>query len=188
LSNPEEFVAEVQKLCLPSGEKELRVQALRGVLWYSACKEERVAVVLLRDPTGSWRDEALLCTDVTMSVEEIVAGYCRRWSIEVAFHDAKQYLGMEDAQVWSDLSVQRAHPMAFFCMSLAMLWYARYGQTLPEVKRERPWYKEVVTTFTAMLGKLRLAIWGKRISEGRGAPTADTHLLENILHCLAAVR
>jgi hypothetical protein len=188
LSNPCEFVAEVQKFSLPSGEKELRVQAMRGVLWYSACKEERVAVVLLHDPSGSWRDEALLCTDVTMSVEEIVAGYCRRWSIEVAFHDAKQYLGLEDAQVWSELSVQRAHPMSFFCMSVAMLWYARYGQALPEVKRERPWYKEVVATFTAMLGKLRLTIWGKRISEGTGEQAPDTHLLENILHCLAAVR
>jgi hypothetical protein len=188
LSRPEEFVADEQKFSLPGGEKELRVQVLRGVLWYTGCKEERVAVVLLRDPTGAWRDEALLCTDVTMSSEEIVAGYCRRWSIEVAFHDAKQYLGMEDAQVWCEQSVQRAHPMGFFCMSLAMLWYARYGQALPEVKRERPWYKEVVTTFTAMLGKLRLAIWGKRISEGMTAQAPEPHPLENILHCLAAVR
>ena len=158
LQMPEEFVADEQTFALPNEEKVLRVQALRGVLWYTGCKEERVAVVLLRDPSGSWRDEALLCTDATLGVEEIVAGYCRRWSIEVAFHDAKQYLGMQDARVWSEGSVQRAHPMALFCVSLAVLWYARHGQALPEVRRQRPWYKAAGLTFTAMLGKLRLAI------------------------------
>lgn len=188
LSRPEEFVAGEQKFGLASGEKELRVQVMRGVLWYTGCKEERVAVVLLRDPTGAWRDEALLCTDVTMSAEEIVAGYCRRWSIEVAFHDSKQYLGMEDAQVWCEQSVERAHPMAFFCMSLAMLWYARNGKELADVRRERPWYEAAGITLTALLGKLRLAIWGERISAGMGEQAPATHLLENILHCLAAVR
>src|SRR5262249_26332321 len=71
LHEPQEFVAAEQAFALPGGEKVLRVQALRGVLWYTGCKEERVAVVLLRDPTGSWRDEALLCTDVTMPVERV---------------------------------------------------------------------------------------------------------------------
>jgi hypothetical protein len=188
LEKPEEFVADERAFALPSGEKVLRVQTLRGLLWYTGCKEERVAVVLLRDPSGSWRDEALLSTDATLSVEEIVSGYCRRWSIEVAFHDSKQYLGMQDARVWCEASVERAHPMAFFCVSLAVLWYAKCGQSLPEVQRERPWYAAAGVTFTAMLGKLRLAIWGKRISEGIGEHAHEHHPLENLLHCLAAVR
>jgi hypothetical protein len=188
LEKPEEFVADERAFALPSGEKVLRVQVLRGVLWYTGCKEERVAVVLLRDPSGSWRDEALLSTDATLSVEEIVSGYCRRWSIEVAFHDSKQYLGMQDARVWCEASVERAHPMAFFCVSLAVLWYAKCGQSLPEVQRERPWYAAAGVTFTAMLGKLRLAIWGERISEGTGERAPEHHPLENLLHCLAAVR
>jgi hypothetical protein len=188
LALPEEFVASEEAFALPSGEKVLRVQVLRGVLWYTGCKEQRVAVVLLRDPSGSWRDEALLCTDVTLAAEEVVSGYCRRWAIEVTFHDSKQYLGMQDAQVWCEPSVARAHPLGLFCLSLTVLWYSRYGQALPEVRRARPWYKAVGVTFTAMLGKLRLAIWGKRISEGTGAQTLDTHPLENLLHTLAAVR
>ena len=188
LGMPEEFVAEERAFALPSGDKVLSVQTLRGVLWYTGCKEQRVAVVLLRDPTGSWRDEALLSTDVTLGVDEVVAGYCQRWSIEVAFHDAKQYLGMQDAQVWCEASVERAHPMGFFCLSLAMLWYAKHGQALPDVQRQRPWYTAVGATFTAMLGKLRLAIWGKRISEGAGTGVPGHEPLENLLHCIAAVR
>ncbi len=188
LGMPLEFVADEQTFGLPNGGKVLRVQALRGVLWYTGCKQQRVAVVLLRDPSGKWRDEALLCTDATLSVEQIVSGYCRRWAIEVAFHDAKQYLGLADARVWSEGSVKRAHPMALFCVSLAVLWQAKYGEGLPEVRRERPWYKAPGLTFTALLGKLRLAIWAGRISEGMSARQAQPHPLENILHCLAAVR
>jgi hypothetical protein len=82
LELPEELVAENQRFDLPGGPKRLRVQVLCGVLWYTGCKQEPVAVVLLRDPRGSWRDEALLCTDVRMAVAEVVSGYCRRWSIE----------------------------------------------------------------------------------------------------------
>jgi hypothetical protein len=188
LAMPEEFVADEQAFALPGGEKVLRVQALRGVLWYTGCKEERVAVVLLRDPSGSWRDEALLCTDAAMSVGEIVSGYCRRWSIEVAFRDSKQYLGLHDARVRCEASVERAHPMSFFCLSLALLWHARYGQALPEVRRERPWYKAAGAMFTAMLGKLRLAIWSKRLFEGTEGLAAGLHPLDNLLHALAAVR
>ena len=63
--------------------------------------------------------------------------------------------------------------MAFFCLSLAVLGYARCGGALPDVQRQRPWYTAVASTFTAMLGKLRLAIWGGRISEGRGRPDTN---------------
>lgn len=188
LSKPEEFVASEEVFALPGGEKRLRVQMLRGVLWYSGCKEQRVAVVLLRDPTGSWRDEVLLSTDVGMSVEEIVVGYARRWSIEVAFHDSKQYLGMQDAQVWCAASVERAHPMGFFCVSVATLWYATYGQDVPAVQRVRPWYEAIGLTFTAILGKLRLAIWGQRLFQRTNDRVPAPHSLEMILHTLAAVR
>ena len=56
------------------------------------------------------------------------------------------------------------------------------------VQRQRPWYTAVASTFTAMLGKLRLAIWGGRISQGRGTGASGHEPLENLLHCLAAVR
>lgn len=189
LDKPDGVLADEQTFDLPNGAKVLRVQVLRGVLWYTGCKEERVAVVLVRDPSGSWRDEALLSTDMTLSVEAIVVGYCRRWSIEVAFRDAKQYLGMQDPQVWCASSVERAHPMGFFCLSLAVLWYSKHGQDLPEVRRARPWYETGgLVTFSGMLGKLRLAIWGQRYFNEMGDAVGGTHLLDNLLHCLAAVR
>lgn len=184
-----DLVAEQRPFALVGGPKELRVQVLRGVLWYTGCKEERVAVVLVRDPAGAWPDEVLLSTDVAADVATIVAGYNRRWSIEVAFRDAKQLLGLHDPQVRCRQSVARAHPMSFFCISLTVLWDACYGATLPEVRRERPWYlRDGIVTLASLLGKLRLAIWGQGISDEARHPDAAPRLVEMLLNCMAAVR
>jgi hypothetical protein len=51
------------------------------VLWYQGCKTDPVMVVLIRDPLGQWRDEALVVTDPTVSAQFAILGYCRRWSV-----------------------------------------------------------------------------------------------------------
>ncbi|MDY3553193.1 hypothetical protein R5W24_002285 [Gemmata sp. JC717] len=73
------------------------------------CEEEPVTVVLVRDPKGVWRDEVLLATG-EVSAEFAVSGYCRRWSIEAAFHDSKPFVGLHDPQVQCGTSVERAQP------------------------------------------------------------------------------
>ena len=42
-----------------------------------------------------------MATDPTVSAEFVIGGYCRRWSVELAFFDSKQFLGLHDPQVWS---------------------------------------------------------------------------------------
>ena len=106
----------------------LRVQVIRNVLWYTGAKTEPVSLVLVRDEAGQWRDEALLVTSVDVSAEFVIAGYCRRWSVEVSFYDSKQFLGLHDPQVWSEASVERTHPMSWFVQSVTILWYAVGGQ------------------------------------------------------------
>jgi hypothetical protein len=183
------------RLCCPRGEKELRVQEVGPVLWYSACESQPVRVFLVRDPSGSWPDVALLSTDVRLSAAEVIQGYARRWSIEVAFHDSKQYLGLQDPQVWCAGSVQRAHPMAWFCYSVTLLWYALHGEGREAPRRERPWYEWAIRpAFAEILGTLRLASWrgrhsacsGDKGGQPRSAELLD--LLDSLLHCLAAVR
>src|SRR3954452_25379965 len=57
------YPAEVMTIAFPKQERELRVQAIRDILWYRGSKTEPVMVVLVRDPLGQWRDEALVATD-----------------------------------------------------------------------------------------------------------------------------
>jgi hypothetical protein len=144
----------------------LEVKVITGVCWYTAAGSAAVQVVLVRDPQGKWRDEALVCTDVRLSAREIITGYCRRWSVEVAFCDAKQMLGFHDPQVWCAASVQRAAPMAWFVGTLVVVWYAWSGREGEQAYRHRPWYKhKPKPTFADMLSACRLQLWQHWLEE-----------------------
>ena len=158
------------------------------MLWYRGCKSEPVLVVLIRDPLGQWRDEALVATDPTVSAEFVIQGYCRRWSVELAFFDSKQYLGLHDPRVGSEKSVERAHPMAWFVGTLTILWYCLEGHEGSHVVRDRPWYVQKVTpTFTDMLGALRLQRWEHEIFGESGDEGPSPECIRNLLHKLSAV-
>ena len=181
------YPAEMQTIVFPKVARELRIQVIGDVLWYRGCKDQPVLVVLVRDPSGQWRDEALVATNPTVSAEFVIQGYCRRWSVELAFFDSKQHLGLHDPQVWSERSVERAHPMAWFVASLTILWYCLEGHKGSHVHRDRPWYKSKVTpTFTDMLGALRLQMWEHEIFGATGEETPSPECLRMLLHRLSA--
>ena len=83
-----------------------------------------------------------MATDPTASAAFVILGYCRRWSVELAFFDSKQFLGLHDPRVRSERSVERAHPMAWFVGSLTILWYCLKGHEGSHVVKERPWYSD----------------------------------------------
>jgi len=182
------YPARHRTISLPKAERRLRVQVVRDVLWYTGCGESPVTVVLVRDPLGQWRDEALVATDPTASAVFVIQGYCRRWSIELAFFDSKQYLGLHDPRVWSERSVERAHPMAWFVGTLTVLWYATSGHAGAQVERDRPWYaRRVVPTFSDMLGALRLQMWQHRVYGASGHEVPSPECVEMLLQTLSAV-
>ena len=138
----------------------MEIKTITDVCWYDTAGPQAVQVVVVRDPAGEWRDGALRCTDVTLAAAEVITGYCRRWSVAVAFADAKQMLGFQDPQVWSALAVERAAPMAWFVATLVVCWYAAAGQYGRQAQRHRPWYKGKETpTFADMLATCRLQLW-----------------------------
>ena len=144
----------------PKGEKRLRVKVIGPCCWYASAGQTPLNVVLVRDPDGEWRDEALLCGELDLAAEEVILGYLRRWSVEVAYCDSKQMLGLHDPKVYSRRAVSRAHPMAWFVGALVVLWYAEVGQNEPQAVSHRPWYKDKVSpTFADMLACLRLHLW-----------------------------
>jgi DDE superfamily endonuclease len=166
-------------------KRTLEVKIIPNVCWYTAAGSAPVQLVLVRDPEGKWRNEALVCTDLGLSAVEMITGYCRRWSVEVAFCDAKQMLGFHDPQVWCARSVERAAPMSWFVGSLIVLWYSLSGHEGKQAERQRPWYKNKETpTFADMLAACRYQMWEDWLQE-EGGPAADreekvTWLLEYI--------
>src|SRR5262249_19425943 len=67
IEDPTAYPAELMTIAFPKQTRRLRVQVVRDVLWYRGAKTEPVVVVLVRDPLGQWRDEALVATDPTAS-------------------------------------------------------------------------------------------------------------------------
>ena len=195
LPNPEAMIEdtaayppELVKITFPKQERELRVQVSRNVLWYRGAKTEPVMVVLVRDPLGEWRDEALVATDPTVTAAFVIQGYCRRWCVELAFFDSKQFLGLHEPRVRSERSVERAHPMAWFVGSLTILWNCAKGHEGSQIERERPWYgKRATPTFTDMLGALRLQMWESKIYGESGEEVPSPESINRLLHTLSAV-
>jgi hypothetical protein len=160
-------------ITFPNGcRRRLQIKQIDGVCWPSVAGAKPVRVVLVRDPTGKWRDEALVSTEPTLPYWLIITGYCRRWSVEVAFCDAKQRLGFHDPQVWSAPAVERATPMAWLMGTLVVLWYAEGGKDGEQARRQQPWYRHKRSpTFADMLASCRLQLWRHWLEQG-GATNA----------------
>jgi len=179
LADDQEWPAQTLTIPFKNGcERELEVKVMTGACWYTVAGAAAVPVVLVRDPRGEWRNEALVCTDVTLTPVEVITGYCRRWSVEVAFCDAKQMLGFHDPQVWCAASVQRAAPMAWFVGTLIVVWYATTGHAGEQAQRHRPWYQHKETpTFADMLAACRMQLWQHWLrAEGRSAAEREVKL------------
>ena len=141
-------------------KKKLEIKLLDKVLWYRTAGTIQFRIVFIHDPSGQWRDEVLCCSDSSLNEKDIILSYCRRWSVEVAFYDAKQQLGFQDPMVWTSNSVQRVAPLSWFILTLVVLWYVKKGVTFKQASRERPWYTQKNTpTFADMLGTCRLHHW-----------------------------
>src|SRR5512135_2931383 len=182
------YPAELRTIACPKQTRPSRVQVSRHVLWYRGCKAEPVAVVLVRDPAGEWRDQALVATDPTVTAEFVISGSCRRWSAELACFDSKQHLGGHDPRVWSERSVEGAHPMTWFVGSLTILWDCLKGHERSHVVKDRPWYTaKIMPTFTDMLGALRLQMWEYEVFGGSDEELPSPACIQRLLHKLAAV-
>jgi DDE superfamily endonuclease len=127
-------------------------------LWYGALREQALCIVVVRDPTGQRQDEAFFCTDLTVDAAFILEGYARRWTLEVAFHDQKQFLGFADPPQQSPRAVTRTAPLAGVVYALVLLWaaeQARQGHAVGWVSR--PWYRaKTAPAFLDLLTALRL--------------------------------
>jgi DDE superfamily endonuclease len=146
-------------------------------LWYTALRDHPVQIVLVRDPTGKRRDEAFFCTDPTATARFILEAYARRWTLEVTFHDAKQFLGFAAPQCQTPRAVQRTAPFALLVYDLVLLWFAEHAHTTTgPTWAVRPWYRhKTAPSFADMLTALRGTLGPPRFLE----PTRPARRLTN---------
>jgi hypothetical protein len=97
--------------------REVRYKEVRGVLWPGGTGRKLMRLIVVA-PTAYqlspgmpryYRQPGYLLMDEDdrLSTLEVLQTYFDRWQIEVNHRDEKQHIGMVDAQVWNDQSVDR---------------------------------------------------------------------------------
>lgn len=112
-------------------------------------------IVAVEPLQAGCKQRAFFSTCQAATAEQVLGWYAQRWSLEVTFHDAKQYLGFEDPPGWTRRAVERTAPLAMLLYSLIVLWYVSYAAHRKEWPR-LPWYRSKQTaSFQDMLTTLR---------------------------------
>ena len=139
----------------------------RVAIWYYPLRTAPVKIVIVRDPKRHRKDEAFFCTDTSVDARFILEGFARRWSLEVTFHDAKQFLGFEDPQNQSEKAVHRTAPMACIAYDIVVLWYADHIACRRKPPwLVKPWYRRKATpSLPDMLTAARRAGWRVYVSD-----------------------
>jgi hypothetical protein len=151
--------------------------------WSGALRDQPVRIVLVRDPSGRRRDAAFCCTDLTVDPAFMLTGSARRWTIEVAFHAQKQFLGFEDPQNQTATAVARTAPMAGIVDDLILRWYAaRLQQGHATGWLVRPWYRSKSTpSFLDLLTVVRQESWRLYFSDPPSPTVAPQSTVEERL-------
>jgi len=98
------------------GERNKRSVFSRPALWSTpGLPPVTIRSVLVADPKGKLRLDALFCTDVQATPEPILAWVVMRWSVESTFEESRAHLGVETQRQWSDQALARPTPCCWRC-------------------------------------------------------------------------
>jgi len=115
--------------------------------------------VLIRDPKGKFKTQALLCTDLKVAPTQIVKWFVLRWQLEVTFHEIREHLGVETQRQWSDLAIQRTTPALLGLFSVVTLLAHQATRRRRLSARQAAWYAKPRPTFSDALALVRRQIW-----------------------------
>ena len=128
------------------------VQAWEG-LWHTVLPGRLLRVVVVRRPTPTRRQpgqrkppppvEAFFTTDLTLSLEAILAQYRERWAVEITLRDSNGYAGFGQDQCRKHERVVGANTLRLVLAAARTLWFVEQASrtvTL-DLTRHRPWYR-----------------------------------------------
>jgi len=153
-----------------------KIKTLAPLRWRAAGKEHNLRLIVIaplgyrltKESKMLYRKPAyLICTDPNASIQEILQAYVWRWDIEVNFRDEKTLLGVGQAQVRHEHSVENvpALAVAAYAMLLTSATHA-YGptgqpDTLPAPKWRGKSNMRVSTQ--SLIQHLRHEVWAKAL-------------------------
>ncbi len=129
-------------------------------VWYH-CGQPPVPIrwVLIRDPKGKFKTQALLCTDPTVKPIQIVKWFVMRWQLEVTFREVRVHLGVETQRQWADLAIARTTPALLGLFSLVTVLAHQRARRKKLPMRQTAWYRKPRPTFSDALAVVRHSLW-----------------------------
>jgi hypothetical protein len=159
-----------------SGERTVEV-ASETAVWYSTgLFAVPLRWVLVRDPKGKFKTQALLCTDLDADPKKILSWFVMRWQLEVTFQEVRRHLGFETQRQWSDMAIRRTTPALLGLFSLVTLFaHRRMRQAAGAFRRQAGWYHKAHPTFADALALVRKELWAQEEQTFHGLPVrSDT--------------
>jgi len=141
------------------GQREIELTSGTAVWYHSGKPPLPIRWVLIRDPKGEFKSQALLCTDLRASPLQIVKWFVLRWRVEVTFQEARAHLGVETQRQWSDLAIARTTPALLGLFSLVTLLADQSTLRGKLPVRQAAWYVKPLPTFSDALAVVRHWLW-----------------------------
>jgi hypothetical protein len=144
-----------------SGERMVEI-ASKTAVWYSTgLFAVPVRWVLIRDPEGGFKTQALLCTDLDADPEEILRWFIMRWQLEVTLQEMRRHLGFETQRQWSELAIRRTTPALSGLFSIVTLFAHQRMRRSMQAFRKAAWYRKSRPTFADALALVRKELWAQ---------------------------
>jgi len=146
------------------GEKkrDIEITSKTAVWFHSGKPPLPIRWVIVRDPKKIFKTQALLCTDITVPAEQIIAWFVRRWQVEVTFHEVRTHLGMETQRQWADLSILRSTPALLGLFSMVTLLANLHAQKQKLPVQQAAWYIKKLPTFSDALRIVKQTLFSHR--------------------------
>jgi hypothetical protein len=143
------------------GERRRQIEVVsQTAVWYHQGQPPLpIRWVLIRDPKGKFKTQALLCTDLSVDPRQMITWFVLRWQTEVTYHEVREHLGVETQRHWSDRAILRTTPALLGLFSLVTLLAHQHARRRKLPIRQTAWYHKVQPTFSDALALVRRQIW-----------------------------
>ncbi|MCA1725083.1 MAG: transposase [Thermomicrobia bacterium] len=173
------------------GERTVALVSETAIWYHTGLPPVPIRWVLIRDSQGKFATQALLCTDLTATPQQIIAWFVRRWQMETTFEEVRRHLGVETQRQWTDMAIRRTTPALLGLFSLVTLLAHPQLIAHPGPLRQAAWYRKRTPTFADALAWVRREIWAQETfcmsSEGAEMVKVPRALVERLTETLCYV-
>ncbi len=141
------------------GKRTIELTTDTAVWYHTGLPPVPIRWVLIRDPQEHFATQALLCTDLTVAPEQIIAWFVQRWQMETTFAEVRRHLGVETQRQWTDLAIRRTTPVLLALFSLVTLLAHPCLRERSSPIRQAAWYRKRMPTFADALAVVRREVW-----------------------------